>query len=82
MLPKDLRNLVMQYHQPDEYCELEKHLGEFKNLVAGRPLTIRSMLWLGWWDDMIHPPDRSMWGPGVRMPEEYRGLLRRCLSPT
>ena len=76
MIPTDVRNLIMQFHEPDEYCEFEKHIGEFKDLVAGRPRTIKAMLWLGWWDDILQS-EENMWGTGIQMPEVYRGLLRR-----
>ena len=70
MLPRDVRDLIMSFHQPNEYCELEEYLREFNNLVAGRPRTILSMLWMGWWDGLVDPEVTERWGSSG--PKDHR----------
>ena len=77
MLPRDISELIMSFHEPSEYCELDQFVLEFKNLVAGRPRTIKAMLWLGWWDDILEA-EHNRWGVGERMPQVFQGLIRRC----
>ena len=45
MLPTDVVNVIMSFHANSQH-KLVMH--EFKELVAGRPWTSFSMLWMGW----------------------------------
>ena len=49
MLPTDVQDLIMSYHEPWPFAHT-RLVYEFKELVAGRPWTCVSMLWLHWWD--------------------------------
>ena len=57
-LPTDIRDLVLSFHAPGA-AHARMNL-EFKELVAGRPWSTWSMLWLNWWgaEYQLHgPPD-------------------------
>ena len=58
-LPKDLQELVLEFH---EAGPAHRNMNiEFLQLVAGRPWTCWSMLWVDWWgaEYQLHaPPDR------------------------
>ena len=50
MLPTVIRDLIRSYHEPWPFYH-SRLVYEFKELVAGRPWTTFSMLWVDWWDD-------------------------------
>ena len=45
MLPADVRNVIMSFHERPAHKRL---MHEFKELVHGRPWTAFSMLWMDW----------------------------------
>ena len=49
MLPTDVYDLILSYHEPAPFHHT-RMVTEFHELVAGRPWTVFSMLWEGWWD--------------------------------
>ena len=49
MLPADVRDIIMSFHEPWPFHHT-RMVQEFKELVAGRPWTAFSMLWVDWWD--------------------------------
>ena len=47
-LPTDIQDLILSFHEPAPFSHT-RLVGEFKELVLGRPWTCWSMLWLNWW---------------------------------
>jgi hypothetical protein len=55
-LCKDVRDLVMNFHEPSTCCELDRFIVELEQLFQGRCQNILSMQWIGWWDDSWKTP--------------------------
>lgn len=54
MLPTDVVDVVMSFHEPWPFSHT-RLMHEFKELVAGRPWTSFSMLWMDWFNYYLDP---------------------------
>ena len=49
-IPAVIQDLIMEYHEPNKFCEMEEFIVELQELIAKKPRTEFSMLWYGYWD--------------------------------